>query len=344
VSQWYYSKSGRQLGPVPESELSRLAASGEIDPATDLVWREGMDDWKPASQALPHLASPASPPAQPATLNPYQAPVTSDLHQEETGGLPELVEVAPGTAALDAGGCISRAFELTKRHFGMIIAVGALYMAVSWGIGIACGIIEALVGGSGFNPAGPMAQWIADTQDVELPPEAATPTFGTPLQIAVSLITNLIAQVTSVFLSLGITRIGLNIVSGQPYNVGMMFSGGDRVLRAFGAGIIYGLAVVLGLLLLIVPGVYIALKYGQYLNAIVDKNLGVLDSFKYSARLTEGQKGNLFLLGFLTMLIVIAGLLALVVGLIFAYPIAWLASMVAYRWLQYGSAITRIRA
>jgi hypothetical protein len=344
VSQWYYSKSGRQLGPVPESELSRLAASGEINPATDLVWREGMADWQPASQALPHLASTPSLPAQPAALNPYQAPVASDFHQEETGGLPELVEVAPGTAALEVGGCISRAFELTKRHFGMIIAVGALYLAVSWGIGIACGIIEALVGGSGFNPTGPMAQWIADSQNVELPPEAATPTFGTPLQIAVSLITNIIAQITSVFLSLGITRIGLNIVSGQPYNIGMMFSCGDRVLRAFGAGIIYGLAVFLGILLLIVPGIYIALKYGQYLNAIVDKNLGVFDSFKYSARLTEGQKGNLFLLGILSMLIVIAGVLALFVGLIFAYPLIWLASMVAYRWLQYGSAITRIRA
>ncbi|MCU0795073.1 MAG: DUF4339 domain-containing protein [Akkermansiaceae bacterium] len=342
VIQWYYSKGGRQLGPVPESELSRLVASGEIQPETDLVWREGMDDWKPAAQVLPHLSvAPAT--TSPSPLNPYQAPIAVDP-QPQGSLLPDLVEVAPGSAELEVGGCISRAFELTKRHFGMIIAVGALYLAVSWGIGITCGILETLVGGPGINTEAGIAQWFADTQGIELPAEAQASTVGSPLQIAVSIITNIIAQVASIFLSLGVTRIGLNLVSGQPYNIGMMFGGGDRLLRAVGASILYGLMVFLGLLLLIFPGIYLALKYGQYLNAIVDKDLGVFDSLQYSARITEGQKGNLFLLGLVCFFIVVAGLLALIVGVIFAYPIAWVATMLAYRWLQYGPAITRVQA
>ena len=32
----------------------------------------------------------------------------------------------------------------------------------------------------------------------------------------------------------------------------------------------------------------------------------------------------------------IAGALALLVGLIFAYPVVWLSWMVAFRWMQYG--------
>ena len=47
---WYYEKAGQRQGPVPESELDRLLASGEINAAT-LVWSEGMANWTPLGQA-----------------------------------------------------------------------------------------------------------------------------------------------------------------------------------------------------------------------------------------------------------------------------------------------------
>ena len=46
---WYYSKNGTQLGPVTEEELKAKASSGEVL-ATDLIWKEGMADWKPYGQ------------------------------------------------------------------------------------------------------------------------------------------------------------------------------------------------------------------------------------------------------------------------------------------------------
>lgn len=46
---WYYSKNGMQLGPVSEEELKAKGSNGEVL-ATDLVWREGMADWKPLGQ------------------------------------------------------------------------------------------------------------------------------------------------------------------------------------------------------------------------------------------------------------------------------------------------------
>jgi hypothetical protein len=82
MSQWYYAHDGKQSGPVPESELQRLAADGNFDPEKDLVWREGQPDWKPAS-TVPELASlfrkendvePAAPAASGAESSPYEAP------------------------------------------------------------------------------------------------------------------------------------------------------------------------------------------------------------------------------------------------------------------------------
>ncbi len=42
---WYYASEDRQMGPIPEPELDRLVASGEILPYT-LVWHEGMPEWQ----------------------------------------------------------------------------------------------------------------------------------------------------------------------------------------------------------------------------------------------------------------------------------------------------------
>lgn len=53
---WYYVLNGKQVGPVAESELSRLLANGTISAAT-MVWREGQPDWQPLSAVLPNVVS-----------------------------------------------------------------------------------------------------------------------------------------------------------------------------------------------------------------------------------------------------------------------------------------------
>ncbi len=49
VMSWYYSKNGTQLGPISQEELLAKVRSGEVTPS-DLVWKEGMPDWKPSGQ------------------------------------------------------------------------------------------------------------------------------------------------------------------------------------------------------------------------------------------------------------------------------------------------------
>lgn len=43
---WYYQKGSEQAGPVDAAEITKLVGSGEIKEET-LVWKEGMDNWKP---------------------------------------------------------------------------------------------------------------------------------------------------------------------------------------------------------------------------------------------------------------------------------------------------------
>jgi hypothetical protein len=57
--QWHYAADGVRKGPVSFAEMSSLVASGSVKPRT-LVWCEGMDDWKEASQTV--LMNSAAPP------------------------------------------------------------------------------------------------------------------------------------------------------------------------------------------------------------------------------------------------------------------------------------------
>jgi len=47
---WFFSKDGKQHGPVTTEELRFLAANSQLHPRQDLVWSHGMDEWKPAGE------------------------------------------------------------------------------------------------------------------------------------------------------------------------------------------------------------------------------------------------------------------------------------------------------
>lgn len=63
--EWYYAKHGKQEGPVDLATLQGKLQSGEIA-ATDLIWKEGMPEWKPAGEVpevagVPQAAAPQTP-------------------------------------------------------------------------------------------------------------------------------------------------------------------------------------------------------------------------------------------------------------------------------------------
>lgn len=61
---WYYALGDKDQGPVSEPQLKALLHSGEIKPS-DLVWKEGMPDWIPATQVPDLIPKGDSPVAGP---------------------------------------------------------------------------------------------------------------------------------------------------------------------------------------------------------------------------------------------------------------------------------------
>ena len=96
---------------------------------------------------------------------------------------------------------------------------------------------------------------------------------------------------------------------------------------------IYFLCVLIGFVLLIVPGIILAIgwQFAPYL--VVEQGAGPIDALKRSWELTRGNRWTLFLLGLALIGLNLLGLCALVVGLLVTLPVTTLAGVHAYRTL-----------
>ena len=80
MSDWFYAANNEQKGPINESELKADIAANKL-PADTLVWKDGMDDWKPANSLPAFSFRPAPAPAAiqpgvPAAASASPAPAT----------------------------------------------------------------------------------------------------------------------------------------------------------------------------------------------------------------------------------------------------------------------------
>lgn len=133
-------------------------------------------------------------------------------------------------------------------------------------------------------------------------------------------------------ITFGVAYVFLLGARGEKLQVGDLFAAFQRnYWRAIGAGFLKMLLVGLGMLLLLVPGIYLAIKLAFVEYLIVDQRMPIFESFRKSWEMTNGREGHIFLLGFLSLLIFIGGLFLCLIGVVFA--VMWISA--AYAVLYY---------
>lgn len=105
------------------------------------------------------------------------------------------------------------------------------------------------------------------------------------------------------------------------------------LLRLIGGGILVGLAVIVGLIALIIPGIYIAIRLSMF-KYFIAQWYGAIDAIKASWAATEWNVWNLVGLWIINFFIVLLGALAILVGLLWAIPTAMLAQAYVYTKLK----------
>ena len=155
--------------------------------------------------------------------------------------------------------------------------------------------------------------------------------------VAVIMFASLAFFVVSLLVQVGLITILLKLVRGQHAEFGDLFSGANRLFPYFLGCLLYGLIVLGGLLLLIIPGIIWGIRFQFYSYYIIDKGLGPMDALKASWHTTKGVSWTLFLFGIVSGLINILGVLLLFIGLLATIPITSIAYSYIYERLARGS-------
>jgi hypothetical protein len=146
-----------------------------------------------------------------------------------------------------------------------------------------------------------------------------------------SFLFGLVSLAVGQVIGMGLTRISLRFADGHPGRLSDLYADIPRFFSFFFAGILYIVIVVAGLILLIVPGIMWAVRYGFYGYLVIDRGAGPLEALRKSAEITQGARWQVFLFGILMFGILLVGAIALLVGLFWAIPTTLVAAAVVYR-------------
>lgn len=138
----------------------------------------------------------------------------------------------------------------------------------------------------------------------------------------------------SAFISLGITKISLNLIDKKRSEYSDFVTSAKTYFNYIFATIIYSLIVLVGIILLVAPGIIWALQYSMYPYLILEKGYGPIEALKKSLEITRGERIHLLVLCLCFLGIIILGALALFVGLLIAVPITWITMAYVYKKLM----------
>jgi len=143
-----------------------------------------------------------------------------------------------------------------------------------------------------------------------------------------------IGWIISIAINIGVIRIMLSFIDGQKPAVSTLFDAGGVFWKYLGTVILYGLIVIGGLLLFIVPGIIWAVKFLFAQWIVVDTGCGPIEALKRSSAATYGLKWQILGFYVICVLIIYAGFFALLVGAFVTMPIFFLALALLYRQLS----------
>lgn len=145
----------------------------------------------------------------------------------------------------------------------------------------------------------------------------------------------LISIFVGIPLSVGLVNVHLVASRGEkPTWSDLGYSFGPRYWSSIGLSLLSLLIIVGGLILLIVPGIYWGVRLSFVYPRFIEDNLGVMDAIRASRADVTGRWWNVFGLALMSIVLIIAGVLALIVGVFVAMVLIGQMSIVYWRSIQ----------
>jgi uncharacterized membrane protein len=138
----------------------------------------------------------------------------------------------------------------------------------------------------------------------------------------------IIKQLISLFfipLSLGYAIVTYKIINKEAYSFGDFFSGYAKLMPLIIVFILYMLMVITGLILLIIPGIYLGIVFSFCFYVMYFGKKSIVDSFKISRKFIHRNFWEYLIFMIVIMIFIILGILALGIGILFTFPVGFIA-------------------
>ena len=149
--------------------------------------------------------------------------------------------------------------------------------------------------------------------------------------MGLSFLFRIVGWAADIIVSIGLITIALKFLDEKEPKFEDLFSFKPFFWKYLGASLLTGLVVWAGFMLLIVPGIYWALKFQFFGYFVVEQGSDPVEAMRKSSRITKSVKWKLLGFGIVIALINIVGAMCLVVGLFVTVPTTLLAYSSVYR-------------
>ncbi len=229
------------------------------------------------------------------TGNPYEAP-RADVNAQavEPGPSGSLEDALAGRYSFDIGQVMSEAWELTR---GM--------KASFWGAAIIVYAVLFVLGLIATSVAGQSA--------------------------VMRFIPSILLGILGPVLFIGLIMMGVRRAAGLPVSFATAFSCFDRAVTVLLASLLSTLLTYIGLVLIILPGIYLAIAYSMTMPLIADRHLSPWQAIETSRKAVTKHWFQYFGLLFVVGLLVFVSAIPLGIGVIWTAPWAINVIGVVYR-------------
>ncbi|MBD9482164.1 hypothetical protein IB229_04230 [Pseudomonas sp. PDM14] len=239
-----------------------------------------------------------------AAPNPYAAPA-SNLQEIPNGQVPSIAEALSRGYDFTISDVIGEAWQRVKGTKGIIIGGFLIFYIAMLLATFVLGFVLGMVGL--LNESSPGSMMVG--------------------QLVISLLGS---AVTYPFLA-GINMIGIRRAADQPVSFNEMFSHFGRFVPLLLTGLLMTALIYVGLLLLILPGIYLSVAYMLAIPLAVERGLSPWEALETSRKAISQHWFKAFGLFLVLGLIMGVSALALGIGLIWTLPLFVIAIGVLYR-------------
>ena len=195
--------------------------------------------------------------------NPYSAP-QSGYASPFGGAAGKAVGGKIINVPVDIGSVVNYAVSVWQKNLGLLVGATVVLMAISMALSYGQMAIVAILEQTGQHE----------------------------LAIGLNLLGSFGSQFVQIFLGVGLTQMMLKMARRQRVEFSELFNGGSRFLPTLGVSFLFGLAILGGLFLLIIPAIIFALMWWPVYFLVVDNKSPVMESFGVVRHDYPRQYGN----------------------------------------------------